>query len=163
MEGDRDGLTSNPDQYRALLLEACVVRDAAAAVFYYDKIRQTHGEIDDTIKAQLIQLERLRDVRPLRTLPIPPDDRRRALQPARRIHKICKGWRRRESNEAGEQYLEAAQRWIEEEREAGRECDARSSTSARIALARRMKAALGIPTMALARSLVTRLKQKRCL
>ena len=89
----------------------------------------------------------------------------RRLDPARRLHKICKGRRMSQRASGAQLYVAAAVAFLAAERAAGRGDRVSAAFVARgkgrIACAKRLKSVLKIESLETARGLVTTLKRKR--
>lgn len=87
--------------------------------------------------------------------------RGRALAPGRRLHKIMKGRRLSARSDAALQYIGPATAWVVAERQKGRSLSCGKSAKGRIALAKRLRDDLSLPSLEVARGVVTKLKQKK--
>ena len=87
----------------------------------------------------------------------------RSLAPARRLHKIMKGRRLSARSDAAKSVLAPATQWVAAERAKGRKFNGVTTAKARISLAKELRAALSLPSLEVARGLVTKLKQKKLL
>lgn len=149
-----------PEGLARLLEDVCAAKDARAAVYVYDlwKARAPSGQagVPDRLTRALRAVESDRGGTPW-ALSVPQDPTgARRLDPARRIHKICKGWRLSERNGAAAEHLQRASAWV-----AGlpSKPDARSSAGARIHVAKLLRAELGV-SPEVARGVVTSLKRR---
>jgi hypothetical protein len=141
-----------------LLVAVAAANDAPATVYVYDIVKGRGLEITDRLKRALrgIEADRGRTA-PKFTIPF---SARRTLDPARRVHKICKGWRVSERNTEAAAYLEAATAWVQ--RQPPGTVDARSSAGARINIAKQLRTVLGV-NLETARGVVTSLKRRNVL
>ena len=85
----------------------------------------------------------------------------RALPPARRLHKICKGRRMSARSAGAQEHVANGLAWVAAQRAAGRSLEA-GGGRARSLLAKELRKALGI-NLEIARGLVTTLKKKKVL
>jgi hypothetical protein len=86
----------------------------------------------------------------------------RALAPARRLHKICKGRTTATRSDGAKPFMAAAAAWLEAERRHGRWPKGSAATGrGRRKLADALKAALALPNADTARGVVTKLKQRK--
>ena len=85
----------------------------------------------------------------------------RALPPARRLHKICKGRRMSARSAGAQEHVANGLAWVAAQRAAGRSLEA-GGGRARSLLAKELRKALGI-NLEIARGLVTTLKRKKVL
>lgn len=86
---------------------------------------------------------------------------RRTLAPGRRLHKIMKGRRMSARSESALEFVGPATAWVATERAKGRELKSVKGCKARISLAKELQAALNLPSLEVARGVVTKLKQKK--
>lgn len=141
-------------QLQDLFCAVGVYKDAAAIVYLYDivKSKGVNASMWETLK----RLEKDRGTTPSTfTVPIPMT---RTLQPARRIHKICKGARLSDRNKDAASHIEAAKQWVV----TSENVDARSSASARMKTAKALAKHLNID-LEVSRGLVTSLKRMKVL
>ncbi len=87
---------------------------------------------------------------------------KRTLAPGRRLHKIMKGRQMSARSDAALQFIGPATAWVATERKKGRPLNCKSA-KARIALAKQLRDDLSLPTLEVARGVVTKLKQKKIL
>ena len=87
----------------------------------------------------------------------------RALAPGRRLHKIMKGRRVSARSDAALPFMGPAVAWVAAERAQGRQLRCGKGAKARISLAKRLLADLSLPSLEVARAVVTKLKQKKLL
>ena len=142
-------------------LLACVAKakDAKAAVYVYDHIKQRGLTKSIKCRSALEALERTcRQNQSTEVYSIPANTKR-TMSANRRIHKICKGSRMIRRNDAAAECLEAAKSWIQA---SGDGLDARSSARARRTASVTLSKALEIP-LETARGLVTLLKRTKVL
>ena len=85
----------------------------------------------------------------------------RALPPARRLHKICKGRRMSARSAGAQEHVANGLAWVAAQRAAGRSLEAGGGRG-RSLLAKELRKALGI-NLEIARGLVTTLKRKKVL
>ena len=85
----------------------------------------------------------------------------RALPPARRLHKICKGRRMSARSAGAQEHVANGLAWVAAQRAAGRSLEAGGGRG-RSLLAKELRKALGI-NLEIARGLVTTLKKKKVL
>lgn len=138
-----------------LLLDVCATRDARATVYVYDVICGRGIALTDVMKNALKRVEADRGHTPFSVRV--PTNTSPHLEPARRVHKICKGWRVSQRNSDAAQHLTRAQAWLQS-LPAG-SIDARSTAGARIRVARRLARELQVP-LETARGVVTSLKRR---
>eukprot|EP00611_Tribonema_gayanum_P017729 TRINITY_DN3055_c0_g3_i1.p2 TRINITY_DN3055_c0_g3~~TRINITY_DN3055_c0_g3_i1.p2 ORF type:complete len:137 (+),score=9.23 TRINITY_DN3055_c0_g3_i1:620-1030(+) len=119
-----DGINALSDaEIVQLLLDICATRDARATVYVYDKMRARSIELTDGVKDALRRVEADRGRTPF-TLRVPLNLAPH-LEPSRRVHKICKGWRVSTRNTDAAAHLERAEAWVSAQPEGS--VDARSS------------------------------------
>eukprot|EP00854_Cymbomonas_tetramitiformis_P001737 gene1737-2397_t len=154
-----DGAVSTSSS--ALNSLACALAKAgetAALVRVWDALGGSQGASPATWLAVEALHARGKDRIPNGTLRLPALSAR-ALAPARRLHKICKG-RRMSARSAGVQdYIANGLAWVAAQRVAGRSLDA-GSGRARSIMAKELRKALSI-NLETARGLVTTLKRKK--
>jgi len=90
-----------------------------------------------------------------------PATSHRTLNPARRLHKICKGKRMSKRSEKAEAHINAGIAWVKTQRATGRQIDA-STGKKRGKVIKELRKALQIDKET-ARGLVTKLKRKKIL
>ena len=86
----------------------------------------------------------------------------RTLAPGRRLHKIMKGRRLSARSDAAKSAMGPAVAWVSAERAKGRTFSV-TSAKGRISLAKELRTALRLPSLEVARGVVTKLKQKKLL
>jgi hypothetical protein len=86
----------------------------------------------------------------------------RTLAPGRRLHKIMKGRRLSARSDAAKSAMGPAVAWVAAERAKGRTFSV-TSAKGRISLAKELRTALRLPSLEVARGVVTKLKQKKLL
>jgi hypothetical protein len=138
-----------------LLIDVCATRDARATVYVYDVVRTRGITLTGTIKDAMRRVEADRGRTPF-SVSVPPNMAPH-LEPARRVHKICKGWRVSERNTEAAQHLIRAQAWLALQPVGS--VDTRTSAGARIRVARLLARELHV-TVETARGVVTSLKRK---
>ncbi|KAG5181777.1 hypothetical protein JKP88DRAFT_161917 [Tribonema minus] len=150
-----DGITDLSDtDVVQLLIDICDIRDARAVVYVYDKMRARRIPLSEQIKQAMRRVEADRGRTPF-TLSVPANLAPH-LQPSRRIHKTCKGWRIAARNSDASSHVLRAQEWVSTQ-PAG-SLDVRSSAAARMHVAKRLARELHVP-LETARGIVTSLKR----
>lgn len=144
--------TLSEDDANALLQHVARALDAPACVYVFDSIksRRMSVHVESMRALERVEKDRGRACPTYRVARAPGAH----LTAERRIHKICKGKRLSERNDAAKQHLEAAAAFVRENR-----LEARSSAAARMACAKAIAKHLGI-NKETARGVVTSLKRR---
>lgn len=91
-----------------LLTSVANQRDAAAAVYIYDKMKEMKIPVDEISWIALNKLEKSKH----QSIYVVPVTDKKTLHPSRRIHKICKGPRLHARSEAAKEVLSEAKEWL---------------------------------------------------
>jgi len=148
----------NDTEMSILLMHIVNENEVAAAVYVYDKFQARGLRLSDDHRAAFKRLDGGRTAGALRV----PYNAAPHLEPSRRIHKICKGWRLSERNDRARKHIDEAIMWVREQQGRGVQVDARSSAGARMRVARQLASFLNI-NIEVARGIVTTLKRKKAL
>ena len=146
-----------------LLQELAALGECEAVIAVWDGLKSKRVVPSESAWAALERLHsRGKGKIALGTLVVPrATNGRRALAPARRLHKIIKGRRMAARSASALQFIEPAAAWVVAERAKGRELKDVKGCKARISLAKELRAALGLPSLEVARGVVTKLKQTK--
>lgn len=140
---------------------ACALAKAgetAALVHVWDALGGSQGALPATWLAVEALHARGKHRIPNGTLRLPVPSTR-ALAPARRLHKICKGRRMSARSAGAQEHIAGGMAWVAAQRAAGRSLDA-AGGRARSTMAKELHEALDI-SLETARGLVTTLKRKK--
>ena len=149
----------------ALLVELAAQGECAAVIAVWDALKANGVAPNEAAWAALDRLHsRGKGKIPVGRLTVPfKAGGARALAPGRRLHKIMKGRRLSARSDAAKSVLGPATQWVAAERAKGRKFNGVTTAKARISLAKELRAALSLPSLEVARGLVTKLKQKKLL
>jgi hypothetical protein len=149
--------TLSNDQLPDLFCSVAAYKDAAAVVHVYDKLKDRKIPVSPVMWEALKTVESDRHRTSVFTVPVPAV---RTLDPARRVHKICKGGRMSDRNKEAASHIGPAKQWVLAQ--APGSVDARSSASARMKTARALSKHLNID-LETARGVLTTLKRMKIL
>ena len=149
----------------SLLAELAAQGESVAVVAVWDALKARSVVPSEASWAALDRLHsRGKGKVPAGRLAVPPKaGGGRALAPGRRLHKIMKGRRLSARSDAAKSVLVPATTWVAAERANGRKFNGVTTAKARISLAKELRSVLGLPSLEVARGLVTKLKQKKLL
>ena len=153
----------SPGELEELLVRLAEACECTALIAVWDRAKARKLAPSEAVWAAVGRLHDLGKKRiPAGNLVVPAP-KGKALQPARRLHKILKGRRLSQRSESASQALGPAVAWVKAERERGREFGGVKSARERINLAKELRTALGLTGLEQGRGLVTKLKQKKLL
>lgn len=147
-----------------LLPQLAALGECKAVIAIWDELKSKRVVPSESAWAALETLHsRGKGKIPVGSLTVPRRDARgkRTLAPGRRLHKIMKGRRMAARSESALQFVEPAAAWVAAERAKGRQLESAKGSKARIALAKELQAELNLPSLEVARGVVTKLKQRK--
>jgi len=136
------------DDLNGLLQQVASCGDARSTVYVYDYMKEKKIICDEASWLSLQKLERNKNLIIKYVVPT----KERALAPARRIHKICKGVRLHDRSEAAKDIMPQATSWLTHK-------DSCFSQLDRISQAKSLAKDLSLP-LETARGVITKLKQQ---